>query len=111
MREGLPLRGVGDVEMPLAQGQQRRAIVSGGRTGGWRGGGVRRREGEHGAGEHATHDVSQIDGYFAVWTAFSAFRPRVSSSGSTLGSRPRKARYIASISSVPPRESTMSRKR
>src|SRR5712692_6887208 len=38
-------------------------------------------------------------------------RPRSRSSGSTLGSRPRKARYIAATSSVPPRERIISRKR
>lgn len=38
------------------------------------------------------------------------FRPRNSSSGSTLGSLPRKARYIEASSSLLPRESTSLRK-
>jgi len=41
----------------------------------------------------------------------SGFRPRSSRSGSTIGSRPRKARYIAASSMEPPRERIMSRKR
>ena len=40
-----------------------------------------------------------------------SFSPRSMSSGSTLGSWPEKALYISAAGIVPPRESTMSRKR
>src|SRR5207237_10717709 len=49
------------------------------------------------------------DSYFAIESA--GFRPRCSSSASTLGSRPRKFLYKVAASAVPPRDRIIERNR
>src|SRR5581483_10577646 len=64
--------------------------------------------GVRGARAQAPRNADDLHFFFA---AAGVASPRSSSSGCTLGSCPENARYISAGSSLPPRDSTMSRKR